>query len=400
MIIIRPKFVLVLMTMIISNIIVAQSNRSFDLNKGGTEQKDYFTVVPYENIKGKILISAEINGKKFRFIFDTGASNIISKSVYNEFSFKTLCRLPTKDGNGKVDSATIVSLDNLLINNILFQNIPTLVATDSNLILNCLKVDGFIGSNMLRNSIIRFSSKDRTITITDSEKKLGLKPKESTLLRLTPNQSLPFVLMKLKNDDTENEEVLFDSGLDELYSISLNNYYKIQKKNIFKVLSKSIGSNSISVNGDPSENEIIRLRVPEIFINKTKFSNITAQSNQGALSGLGSEIFNYGIITLDYKNKRFYFDPFEHSYDLLNKHYPISSMVMGNKVVVGVVWNDNLKGDVAVGDQILKIDSINYEFSDPCDLLSKSSPLKDRDSAKIVIKNHYGIVKTFVIKKE
>ena len=46
-------------------------SQKFTMNQGHVLQKNYFSVIHYENINDKLIISEEIYGKKRRFILDT-----------------------------------------------------------------------------------------------------------------------------------------------------------------------------------------------------------------------------------------------------------------------------------------------------------------------------------------
>lgn len=57
-----------------------------NLNHEKTDVKNYFTTISYNEIKGKIIMQAELNGKMYNFIFDTGAPTAISQRIVEELN--------------------------------------------------------------------------------------------------------------------------------------------------------------------------------------------------------------------------------------------------------------------------------------------------------------------------
>ncbi len=186
------KIICIFIVVVSTQICIAQR---FSFNYGQTTQKSYFSIIPYENVRGIIIVSAIINNKEYRFILDTGSPNAITKTLYNELNPNIITKMSINDQSGKSDSMLIVSIDSFTIGGITFQDIPTLVF-EGQFFEECFHLDGIIGSNMLRNSIIQFSSINKTITLTDIAKKLTLNNPQYLTLYLD-NQSGPWIKVKL-----------------------------------------------------------------------------------------------------------------------------------------------------------------------------------------------------------
>jgi hypothetical protein len=78
-----------------------------------------------------------------------------------------------------------VSLKEIKIGNTTFAGIPTLVNLPDQ--LKCWHVDGIVGSNLLRNSIVVFDGQKHQIIITDQLDKLPfLNKKNSGILQPIP----------------------------------------------------------------------------------------------------------------------------------------------------------------------------------------------------------------------
>lgn len=378
---------------------LSYAQEEFTLNQGGTSQKNYYAEIEYENANRIPIIKATIHGKEYRFLLDTGAPNAISKALFDELKPNILKRMPIWDANNKVDSLNIVSLNEITVGNIIFNDIPSAVPKDP-FIFDCLKVDGSIGSNMLRNSILHISSKTHKIILTDQSEKLNLNREQSTDLFLTPIQSNPAVKVNLISKDTANIQLLFDTGMAGLFDLALNHFVLCEKENIVKVLATSKGSSGMAIHGIGRDTTQYRLRIPQLDINGAILKNVDARTTEDENSRIGSDLLNFGLVTVDYKNKKFYFDPFATPIDLHAESFPISLMPKDNKVVIGMVWDETLKDKINVNEQVLAIDDVDYTNISTCDFMLKTKLYESKAQAILTLKTPDGTIKKVTIKKK
>ena len=82
----------IILTCLLALAQLSPAQKKFNPSAGIVTPKNYSTVIPYENVNGKIIIKVEVNGKPYRFVFDTGASittinkNILDSSNHSTFS--------------------------------------------------------------------------------------------------------------------------------------------------------------------------------------------------------------------------------------------------------------------------------------------------------------------------
>jgi hypothetical protein len=391
----QMKKLQVLFLLLILNNAIAQN---INLNKGETETENYFTDVNFEFVNGKIIIPVVINNITYRFLLDTGAPNLISKKLATILSPKFQNKIDVSDANENKSSMNIVELPNLTIGTITFKNTVALSSEDEkNLVFDCFNIDGFIGSNLLRNSIIQIDVNKKNLTITNDIKNFKLNKRNSSKLQLLGIQSSPYIWVKLIGTSSGKEQVLLDTGMKGFYSISTKHFNLFEKSKIFEVKAMGNGTESIGLFGNSASSNHKRLLLPKLELSNSNFLNITTITTNDDNSKIGVDLFEKGIGTIDFKNKRFYFEAYATDIDLTAEQIGFSPTILNNKLSIGIVWAENLKNVIFPGDEIIAVNNINYENYPLCDFISKKSIFKDIVVKKITIKNKDGQIKEIEI---
>jgi hypothetical protein len=395
-------------TILIFFLFVANLNaqNKYTLNVGEIKQKKYHTTFDFENVKGKIIIDVKINNKIRKFILDTGAPTSISAEIKSEGKFKQITNSEVKDANGKSGNIDAIQIPEFSINGLVFLNNYALQIEDMSF-FKCFNVEGIIGSNSLRNSVIEFNFKAKKITISSNYKSFEYgKIKENELI-FKDFQSTPILKVKMKLGYLNfSEEVVFDSGDDSFYSISTNNLNQllslinekkmpeelqnISQSDLLGIIASSNGSFSMSLFGNETDNTHYKFKIQDFAFGTTNFDNIIATSTYGNNSRIGSEILNHGKLTLDYKKKKFYFQEYDNQNEINVNHTfkSIFPSFENDKFIVGIIWDGNLKDKIKVGDEILKVNNIEFNKLTKCQIMRMSfDDFKDFDNLKVELKD-------------
>jgi len=395
------KYIILMYLLAVIQLSYAQNN--FNPSEGIIPPKDYSTVVPYENINGKFIINVEVNGKPYRFVFDTGMSiTMVNKKMLDDSNHSTFSVRAT-DQSGKQDSLLVGKLNHIRIGNADFSEVPVLaIDIDENPIFKCFNVDGYLGSNLLAHTVVRVSSTDNTITLTDNPSTLKLnKEQSSKLFFISERNRLPLINVNFSNDnDTVTEPVLFDTGADYLYRMERDNLPVFLEQGVVQDTVKSTGSSSIGIFGNAETEATYRAKIPKMEINGAVFKGLQVETIGNQNSMIGSRLFDFGVVTFDYIHSLFYFEPFNEVNEVNEKLFPITPTINDGKLVVGVIWDVSLENQISVGDQILSIDNVDYTNPVICDLVVKGVKFKDKDQITLRIKNTHGEVKQITLKRE
>lgn len=363
-------------------------SQEVNFDSGKIKQKKYFEEIEIEMEHGHIIVPVTINNKKYRFLLDTGAPNLISKKLFNELNLKNTKEINILDSSNLTQKMEQTIVPKLQIGNLEFENQTALVFDIQNHdIFKCYNIDGFIGSNLLKNSIIKISTINNKIILTDQIKLLNIKTKPSKLELISPQKS-PFIKLNLKGNNNINatDFVLIDTGMCGFYDISNRGYNILKESSIFHEVSSSEGVISMGINGidKPSNQKLLYLK--ELKINNSILKNIMVETTNDNNSRIGIDFLKYGDLTIDFKNEKVYFES-ENIITLNSKVSRLNPIIIDKKLVVGIVWDNELKKNIDYGDEIISINSILLKDLNICEIFNLRNKWIKEENFIIEIKN-------------
>ncbi|MCG2611664.1 retroviral-like aspartic protease family protein [Flavobacterium sp. SM15] len=369
------------------------------INSGKIAQSNYYEVIDFELVNEKIKIPVTINNKVYYFMLDTGAPNLISKRVADDINLQNKTSIVTTDANNNKSTLEMGALESIKLGTLDFQDNVVLISDlDNHPLLKCYKIDGLIGSNFFKNSILKISLKERKIWVTDKIKNLNIKTPASKLSLIGEQQS-PYIPISFLNDSGNkgSEHLMIDTGMDGFYEISKRVYKLIAKEKFFKELSSSSGSGSVGLFGASTEKEQFLLQTNYFKVNETVFSNVITTTTEDNNSRIGFDLLKHGDITLDFKNKKFYFE--SNPNITLSEKVPVyAATFMNNKLSVGFVWSSSYRNQLNYGDEIVRMGNYTLSELDLCDILKLKNFRKENPSYEMEIKTKEN--KTVLIKIE
>jgi len=352
-------------------------------NQGKIKQKHYLQKIPYQEIKGIPVVSVTINGKAYKFLFDTGATLAISDKIFKELNLQVIKQINAADASGEVEKVRLIVLPEIDLQGITFLNTSGGVFpenSEATKIAECLEIDGFIGSSMLKNSVVQFDVLNKQIIITNDIKSVLLPHtiNEYQKMTLSPWISQPYIKIALqKGTHRVVYDVLFDTGdAEDLFTLSLNELNDC----VVDKIAETEGSSGMGCHGVYKKQKHLLLNIPELDICGTTFNEVIVSTTNAKSSRVGTKLFQYGKPTLDYKKKRFYFEPFNN----INTNKPVESpwnfnpTIQNNKLVVGIIWDKTLESQINLGDEILSINGIDIQSMNLCELFLLKFPDSDK----------------------
>lgn len=361
--------------------------------------EDFYTELTYEWVNEKIIIPVVIGNRTYRFILDTGAITLISKELSDSMEVLERKKLEVSDANGNKSSLNQILIPKIKIGNASFDNTISIInKDDSNLLFSCFKIDGLIGSNLFKNSILQILPKVKKIRITNIKNRINLSQKNSINIELS-NQGLPYILLKLSGNKKAKGYALLDTGMKGFFDLSNDNFTIYQKRNLFDVNSSSFGFKGGGLFGIEEYTKYQRMVLPEMSISSVKFENINIETTNGKSSRIGTEILKYGNLTIDFINKKLYFNSEKDRINLSEKVLGFTPTLLDGKLIIGLIWDQGLKDKINVGDQIIDINGIDFTDYFMCDMIIQENIFTTSDKFEIKLKNKKGEIKTITTEK-
>jgi len=320
---------------------------------------------------GKIIltnVSINESQERFNFIFDTGSSNsAISKRAFDKLGLNINDSLNSYDG--LKTETTYQTIINLSINQEKNERLKIDVIDFSSINeMQCEKIDGIIGGDIIKQYV--WSIEKDSIFIAHKIKAFNTnsyqKFKMSSILYDTP-----IIIAGFLNDFSAT--MLFDTGDNTLIAIAEEQIKDIDIKNktrgIGKVYSTVLGNECIDTTYYLKPQNPFMLYYSDLFINDVY---VDMNHDGDLLSSIGSKIFDYFDILLDYKKKQIYFKQTNNNY-IKEKEFGFKWKVNENKnVFITFLWDNSpaYYAGLKLGMQIINVNNIDLNSNkySKCDI--------------------------------
>jgi len=276
---------------------------------GEVSNNKFKETLPIDVINQLTIVPVHINGKTYRFLFDTGAPFSISNELQNTLDYKVLHKATLTDSDKSKLSLDIVQVDSINIGSITFTNQTAFIANfNKNKVLNCLNIDGIVGSNLMKhcnwtvdmqNEILQFSK--------------GIPAKEHPELI-----TIPFITdkqydihLKLKIGQTQLQGVKLDYGSNGSLSLPHPIFEKLKKREFDKTVSTS-GFVQAGLFGirKPLYSEMAK--VDSMWLDEVLINNVLINSGKNGL--LGGKILSNYIVHINWDTQTLSFAKHNNQY--------------------------------------------------------------------------------------
>lgn len=283
---------------------------TFGQKSGTLQQQDFLEEIEFEWVRGLIFIPVEIEGKTYRFILDTGGALAISTAIQEQFSFEQVAVAKVFGINNLSKEVPYVKVPSVRLGSLNFSNYNAIVSDYSKYPYTCLAADGIIGRDFLRDLILELNLPEKKIKLSDNPRKLNL-PKEGEIpVKIQRKTSMPYI--KVDVAPFGREWVVFDSGSDDLFSFKTKTIEKLREKSKFKQhpVETYFGVTSLGSSGViPKPMAAYTTYIEKLRLGDAVMEGFYADLSKRSRSRVGTGLMKYGVITIDYQKKKFYFQP-------------------------------------------------------------------------------------------
>ena len=366
---------------------------------------NFLEKIEYELINGKIIIPVIIEGTKCRFIFDTGGLFLISPEIKEKLKLRTIDTGKVSGVNKVKTKIDVVRIGKTQIGTLNFLNYRAIVGDFlSEYPGHCLEVDGLIGRDFIKNMAIQFDQKNKLLYLTDQPHRFKMDGVKASRLSFSQNR-LPLIPIKVNGKNMK--KVVFDSGSDDLFSMKTNKIKKYRKKYFDKDdLIEVYGNFNIGVSGStPPPRKQYFVKVEELKIAQSRFLNFTSDVSKLSNSRCGTKLLDYGIMTLDYINRKFYFQEYIGKNEIAELHsFGFTIRIKEKNAIIRSIVSESPAAQLGMecGQKILAIDDhilTNFSPEMPCEFLRIGFPWKNKEVIKVKFMNRSGIIKEVDLEK-
>lgn len=361
------------------------------------ENKNFTEEVSFEHPLNLIIIPVEIRGRTYRFLFDTGAPNVISEELQEEYNFKTIAKNNIRDSEKKVKKVTYVSVENIKIGNIQFENTAAFI-TDlkANPVLDCLGLDGIIGANLMRFCVWRVDYSTKKLTLTDQPEQLENTADYHEISFQSNSQYNIKIDFKTPNATINNLKI--DYGSTGSIGIPNKPYNILKSKGEFSEEQVEAGFSQSGIFGDflvdTTKSSVIQFgEFGDFKVGKTAIEN----EGKGLL---GTEILKNYVVTMNWQKQTIGFDRTGMDIKFQRNEFGFSPAFRGGKTIVKstIIGGSAMSAGLKPKMRIHSINDFKFEnLEDFCAYVLREKIHRDT----LTVKAFEGdVLKTFEIKRK
>ncbi len=337
--------------------------------------RNFCDTIPIEVEDDQLYINVTMNGKSYRFNLDTGSSQGMVFTGSRIDSLKELGNIISRDANNQTDTVRVVqipkfTLGSLSIDGYVASLLPSSAVRQ--------KFDAIIGFDLFNRGICGKIDTENKWLILSDQKRIFKKEEENGYgIKYKLKWFVPYLYVSPFTLHTD--EVLFDTGFNQLYTMNKDGFDKFENDPSFNVLHSSVkhqiegrahGQMSIGVFGAEDKDEVVFLHLDQLKWGKLSFTNVKAITTQGA-SKIGAPLLQYGALIINPFKKKLTLLPYNNqcndTINVDNKQFSVAFIPVGKQTKVGLIWekSEPYLAGMRQGDIVLRIDNrIINSFSD------------------------------------
>lgn len=363
----------------------------FILNKGTVEQKEYNIQIPFEYKLGLIFIDVEIDGSTYKFMIDSGSSNVISKDLAEKLNLQSANKNNVEDSKGVSSDFDFTVIEKIGIGQLNYLDTgAAIIDLDASDDIACLNIDGLIGANLMKKSIWKIDYTAKMIQISNDINSFEVPDGNKKIPMFTELTGSPIIDVII--DEIEEKNVIVDVGSNAGFSLSMDTYNALVKDNPNMVKRSSYGLSSSAL----SEDNFMTTTFHEVLTNTISFGEVSLKdthvefSEDDKVSTIGSEFLeNYDVI-INWSDYEIILIKKKESSTLETSSYGFGYRYSNNNIVIDKLLNNSKaeKEGLKINDRIIRINNTFFGkvlASEWCQILQNGLFDENSDTIELVI---------------
>jgi hypothetical protein len=328
--------------------------------QGSRSQKEvaFSKSVRTEVILGLHIVPVELHGKKYRFLFDTGAPTSISKAVQNELRYKVIDRGHIVDSDKNKIRVNYVRVDSIVIEDIKFRNVKAFVADfTANPTLACLELDGILGSNMMQACNWQIDYTTEQIAFSNEPFLIDERGVHTAEFRADDQYNL---MVDLKMGRAKVSNMKIDYGNNSSITVPHKVFQFLVDEKILNEHFLEEGYNQGGIGANPVAMKRYYGYLDTLKIGDLMATDLTLKTGKSGL--IGRDFLSRYIVAINWSEKKLRFKPhasWEDSRPTFG--YSIGLHSSGHPILFGVAEGSSAaKNKLKTGMRVIRVDSIDF----------------------------------------
>lgn len=361
---------------------------------GEVDRQNFDETVDIHIQEGLIFVAVTIGGEEYKFLFDTGAPLSISHQLQKKYSYKVISKGNIVDSDQNRKQVSWVQIDSVEIGDVAFLNQSAFVGDFSaNPTLECLNIDGIIGSNLMRQCNWTIDQDGRQLRLSDTIDP-STEERSITLPFVTDNQYNMFVNIGIGTSTVRN--LLVDYGSNGSIAVNDEIFSKLKERKTFGEIYLEEGVKQSGIVGKPIALNRKITWLDSISVHDQPLYNVVLRTGKKDL--VGNKILSRFLVTIDWTTK---------SLHLMTRR-PINAeegsfgfrigftKAKGVYIQSVIESSDAHKKGVRPDMLVAKVDALDFESGDDlCDFMRLDSD----DSISLELIDSNGQRQTYIIER-
>jgi hypothetical protein len=307
---------------------------------------------------GQVYVPVSIEGKSYRFLFDTGSGQAVVYQDKPIMGCQPAGHIIAVDAIGRRDTVEMVKLPPLTLGTVTFTGCQ---ATLQKRYVKRKDIDGIIGFDIIAKGLnAKIDVQNRLLILSD--RKNYFDHEEGFETRYKLNYHVPYV--EINPFGRFREPTLFDTGSRQFYSINRESFEKGMHGATammgVTVEEQATGRHAIGSYGSEPEGKVLFLTLDAMKWGDFIFSDVSVMTSQGG-SHLGAAVLKYGAVVFNPLRRKVFFQPYNNGAfcNVSNQPLDIAFIAENGRPVVGLVREGSIpfQAGLRSGDTILSIDN-------------------------------------------
>lgn len=185
---------------------------------GSPVRNEFQDTLAVDHWMNLLIVPVEIDGQTYRFLFDTGAPNVISEELQSVLKLDTVTDINVRDSQEQRQRLSVVKIPLLTLGKTEFKDYSAIVGDLRGVPeIQCMNIDGILGANVMKDAFWIVDG-SRNQIVFGSEKNWDIHDSSSITLPFRPKASgTPAVDIEINGKTVSN--TTFDTGSNSFLSV-------------------------------------------------------------------------------------------------------------------------------------------------------------------------------------